>query len=242
MAKKPTKKAICLVSGGLDSCVAATIAKCEGYDVHALTFDYGQRHARELEAAKAVCKALRVKEHKVLKLPLDAFGGSALTDKTIAVPLGRTQPEISTGIPPTYVPARNTVFLSLALAYAEACGADAVFIGANAIDYSGYPDCRPAFFDAFEKAASLGTRRGVEGNPVRFFAPLIEWKKAEIVRNGMNLNAPLQATWSCYVGWEGAKEQCGECDSCLLRRKGFAEAGVEDPVPYKQAALARRKG
>ena len=238
MAKKSTKKAVCLVSGGLDSCVAATIAKCEGYDVFALTFDYGQRHARELEAARAVVKALRLKEHKVLKLPLDAFGGSALTDAGIAVPLNRTQPEMATGIPPTYVPARNTVFLALALAYAEAVDADAIFLGANAIDYSGYPDCRPAFLEAFEKAANLGTKRGVEGRPFRVFAPLLEWRKAEIVRNGMNLSAPLHATWSCYVGEAGAKAQCGECDSCLLRRKGFAEAGVEDPVPYRKP-LAR---
>lgn len=239
MPKQAPKRAVVLLSGGLDSCVAATIAKCEGYDLYALTVEYGQRHAREVEAAKAVAKALRAKEHKVVQAPLAAFGGSALTERAIEVPLRRSAEEIGAGVPVTYVPARNTVFLALALAYAETADAEAIFVGANALDYSGYPDCRPAFYEAFERVAALGTKRGVEGRPTRVFAPLLEWSKADIVRNGANLRAPLHLTWSCYLG---GREQCGECDACQLRRKGFREAGMEDPVPYKRVAAAKPSG
>ena len=223
------KRAVVLLSGGLDSCVAATIAKCEGYELYALTVDYGQRHAREVKAAKDVAKALRVTGHKTLAVDLKALGGSALTDDAIEVPLDRDEKEMAGAIPATYVPARNTVFLSLALAYAEVVDAQAIFIGANAIDYSGYPDCRPAYMEAFQAMAALATKQGVEGKPVKIAAPLIEWTKARIIQEGVNLRAPLKHTWSCYLG--GAK-QCGRCDSCILRQKGFAEAGVEDPVPY----------
>lgn len=224
------RRAVVLLSGGLDSAVVGTIAKCERYDIYALTIDYGQRHARELEAAKAVASALRAKEHKVLKVPLDAFGGSALTDPRIAVPKGRSMAEIGTGIPSTYVPARNTVFLSLGLAFAESINAQAVFIGAHALDYSGYPDCRPEYFEAFNELAALATRSGVEGKPIKVHAPLVGWNKTKIVETGIDLKAPLNLSWSCY---EGGPQACGECDSCQLRLRAFAEAGAKDPIPYR---------
>lgn len=223
------RRAVVLLSGGLDSAVAATIAKCERYDLYALTFDYGQRHKKEIEAAKAVGHALRVKDHRVLRVPLDVFGGSALTDARILVPKNRPMEEIGAGIPATYVPARNTIFLSFGLAYAETVGANAVFIGAHALDYSGYPDCRPEYFEAFNELAKLATKATVEGRSIRIHAPLVGWDKTKIVETGVDLKAPLQLTWSCY---EGGAAACGVCDSCQLRIRAFAGAGVKDPVPY----------
>jgi 7-cyano-7-deazaguanine synthase len=217
-----------LISGGLDSAVAATIAKCERYDLYALTFDYGQRNrAKELDAARKVGEALRAKEHKVLEVPLDAFGGSALTDKKVAVPKGRAKAEIGDGIPSTYVPARNTVFLSMALAYAETVGADAIFIGAHAVDYSGYPDCRPEYFEKFNELVQLATKRTVEGSPIKVVAPLVGWSKAKIVETGNDLKAPMRHTWSCY---EAGAHPCGRCDACQIRRDAFAQAGASDPA------------
>ncbi len=225
-------RAIVLLSGGLDSTVAATLAKERGFEIHALSFDYGQRHTRELESAKLVAKTLGCASHTVLHLPIGAYGASALTDKAIAVPTGRDEAQMGGDIPPTYVPARNIVFLSLALGLAEARDADAIFIGANALDYSGYPDCRPEFFDAFTEMARLGTKRGVEGRPVRIEVPLQHMTKADIVREGKRIGAPLELTWSCYQGGDKA---CGICDSCVLRLKGFREAGSQDPITYSAA-------
>jgi 7-cyano-7-deazaguanine synthase len=222
-------KAVVLLSGGLDSTVAAALAKRDGFELHALSFDYGQRHKRELESAKAVAARLGAASHTVLRVPVGDYGGSALTDAGIAVPTGRDEAQMGGDIPVTYVPARNIVFLSLALGVAEVRGADAIFIGANALDYSGYPDCRPEFFRAFEEMARLGTKRGVEGRPVRIEVPLQHMTKADIVRAGAKAGAPLELTWSCYQGGEVA---CGVCDSCALRLKGFREAGIADPVRY----------
>lgn len=227
---RPNKRAVVLLSGGLDSCVTGTIAKCEGYGLYALTVDYGQRHAKELEAAEAVAKSLRVQEHKKVKVDLAAFGGSALTDPGIEVPEGRDEAEMEAEIPVTYVPARNTILIALGLAYAEVTDAQALFIGANAVDYSGYPDCRPEYIEAMDQVAKLATKQAVEGKGVRLHAPLLEWSKARIVQEGINLRAPLKRTWSCYK--EGEKA-CGRCDACTLRLKGFREAGVEDPVEYE---------
>ena len=222
------KQAVVLLSGGLDSATAAAWAKTEGYALHALSFDYGQRHKRELASARRVAKALGVVGHQVLKIPLGQLGGSALTDKAIAVPdAPRRASTIGSSIPSTYVPARNTVFLSLALAYAEVVGAEAIVIGANALDYSGYPDCRPEYLAAFERMAGLATKAGVEGRKMQVLAPLLELSKADIVRLAGRLDAPIQATWSCY---RGGKAPCGRCESCVLRRKGFESAGIEDPV------------
>lgn len=222
-------RAIVLLSGGLDSTVAAALARAAGHEVHAVSFDYGQRHKRELESARAVAKALGARSHSVLKVPIGDYGGSALTDHGIAVPIGRDESAMGADIPVTYVPARNIVFLSLALGVAEAKDADAIYIGANALDYSGYPDCRPEFFRAFEEMARLGTKRGVEGKPVRVEVPLQHMTKADIVLAGLRLDAPLALTWSCY---QGGEEACGVCDSCVLRLKGFREAGATDPVRY----------
>jgi len=219
------------MSGGLDSAVAAAIAKSDGYEIHALTVDYGQRHKREIKAAKDIAKALGVMEHKLIKVPLADFGGSALTDKRKKVPTSRSRKEIGKDIPATYVPGRNTVLLSIAVSWAEALDADAVFIGAHSVDYSGYPDCRPEFLEAFEKAASLGTRRGVEGRPVKIEAPLVHMDKRQIIERGGELRVPLGLTWSCYLGGEKA---CGRCDSCLIRLRAFREAGLEDPIDYER--------
>lgn len=226
----PAARAVVLLSGGLDSSTCLAIAKSKGREVLALTVDYGQRHRKEVRAAKAVAKALGVKDHRVLKVDLAQFGGSALTDRTVAVPTGRPDAEIGRGIPPTYVPARNTVLLSLAIAYAEAADADEIYIAANAIDYSGYPDCRPEFFAIFREVARAGTKRGVEGRPTRIQTPLLRMTKADIVRTGAGLGVPFELTWSCY---RGRAKACGACDSCRLRLKGFREAGMEDPLPYE---------
>ena len=223
-------RAVVLLSGGLDSATTLAIARAEGYECHALSFDYGQRHVCELESAKKVAAALGAVQHLTLRLDLRAIGGSALT-ADIDVPKGRSDEAMSTGIPVTYVPARNTIFLSHALAWAEVLGAQDVFIGVNALDYSGYPDCRPEFTEACEKLANLATQAGVEGKSrFRVHTPLIELSKAQIVARAYELNVDLSLTWSCYAP-EPDGRACGLCDSCLLRKKGFAEAHLADPVP-----------
>ncbi len=224
-------KGICLISGGIDSCVTATMAKKRGYEIYALSFNYGQRNYKELESAVKIAKFLKTKEHKIIKADLRQIGGSALTDD-IEIPLREKDEKKGKKeeIPITYVPARNTIFLSYALAYAEVVEGNAIFIGVNSIDYSGYPDCRPEYLDAFQSMADLATKRGIEGNPIKIEAPLINFSKAEIIKKGMELNAPLHLTWSCY---KGGKKACGKCDSCLLRMKGFREAGYEDPIEYE---------
>lgn len=219
-------RAVVLLSGGLDSATALAIAKDAGYDCYALSLSYGQRHAAELAAAKRVASAIGVSGHLVLPMALDLIGGSALTDSSINVP-----EEESPGIPVTYVPARNTIFLALALGWAEVLEADDLFIGVNALDYSGYPDCRPAFIGAFEELANLATKRAVEGQRVQVHAPLIQLTKAEIIRRGIDLGVDYGDTVSCYQADEEGRA-CGLCDSCRLRKRGFAEAGIEDPTRY----------
>jgi len=221
--------AVVLVSGGLDSTTVLAVARAEGYECHALSFDYGQRHARELDSARRVAAALGARQHLVLRLDLRAIGGSALT-ADIDVPLDRSAADMTHGIPPTYVPARNTIFLSHALAWAEVLGAADVFIGVNVLDSSGYPDCRPEYIAAFERLANLATRAGVEGERAfRIRAPLIDLDKAGIVRRAAELGVDFGLTWSCYAP-TAAGRACGRCDACLLRRKGFAEAGLRDPI------------
>lgn len=220
--------AVVLLSGGLDSATAAAWAAAEGYRLHALTIDYGQRHRAELDAARAVAAALGIVDHVVLRVDLGAFGGSALVDPTIAVPKDRPAAAIAEGIPVTYVPARNTVFLAVALALAETRGAEALVLGVNAIDYSGYPDCRPEFLDAFTRLAALATKAGVEGRPLRVLAPLVALSKAEIVRLGTALGVDYGLTTSCYDPAANGRP-CGGCDACLLRAAGFAAAGLVDP-------------
>jgi 7-cyano-7-deazaguanine synthase len=224
--------AVVLLSGGLDSGTTAAIARHEGFALFALSIDYGQRHRFELDAARRVAESLGVMRHVVTSVALNQFGGSALTDQ-IDVPLDRDEQEIATGIPVTYVPARNTVFLSLALGYAEVVGASDLFIGVNAIDYSGYPDCRPEFVAAFERLANLATKAGVEGSmQFRIHTPLIKMTKAEIIRRGCELGVDFSLTHSCYAPDPSGKA-CGRCDACQLRLKGFAEAGLTDPIAYQ---------
>jgi 7-cyano-7-deazaguanine synthase len=221
------RKAVCLLSGGLDSATCLALARKEGHACYALSFDYGQRHRIELEAAARVASSLGAAEHRVVRVDLRAFGGSALT-ADLAVPKGRGADEMGQGIPVTYVPARNTIFLSFALAWAEVLGASDIFIGVNAIDYSGYPDCRPEYIEAFEHMANLATKAGVEGRTkFRIHAPLIRLSKAEIVTLAASLGVPFGLTHSCYDPAPDGTP-CGACDSCLLRRKGFEEAGIED--------------
>ena len=222
--------AVVLLSGGLDSSTCLAIALSKGRVVHALTVDYGQRHRKEIEAAKKVGKRLGVKDHQVLTVDLSPIGGSALTSKAFTVPERRSTKEMARDIPVTYVPARNTILLGLALAAAEAKDADEIYIAANAIDFSGYPDCRPEFYEAFREVARLGTKRGVEGRPIRIHTPLIRMTKADIVMTGAKLGVPFELTWSCY---HGRAKACGVCDSCQLRLKGFREAGLDDPIPYE---------
>jgi len=224
------KRAVVLLSGGLDSATTLAIVKDEGYEVFALSFRYGQRHEIEIAAAQQVAKSLGVSRHCVLEIDLRAFGGSALTDM-IDVPKNRGEDEMASGIPVTYVPARNTIFLSYALAWAEVIGAHDIFVGVNALDYSGYPDCRPEFIAQFEKLAQLATKAGVEGTHYRIHAPLIEMTKAQIIRKGAKLGVQFSLTMSCYDPTSDGGA-CGECDSCLLRRKGFREAGIGDPTHY----------
>ncbi|HZZ92986.1 MAG TPA: 7-cyano-7-deazaguanine synthase QueC [Usitatibacter sp.] len=219
--------AVVLVSGGLDSATVLAIARRAGWRCHALSIDYGQRHRAELDAAGRVARAQDAADHRIARVDLGLFGGSALTDPSIAVP---TQP--TSGIPVTYVPARNTVFLALALAYAEVTQADAIFTGANAVDYSGYPDCRPEFMAAFERVANLATKRAVEGAPIRIESPIIAWSKAQIVRHGHGLGVDYSLTVSCYNADDEGRA-CGRCDSCRLRRAGFEEAGLPDPTRYQ---------
>jgi 7-cyano-7-deazaguanine synthase len=226
------KKAVCLMSGGLDSTVTLAIALREGYEVHGLTFDYGQRHRKEIKSAKKIAAHYGLKQHRILQIDLGQIGGSALTDD-IDVPKDKTARQIksSKSIPSTYVPARNTILLSFALAYSEVVGADAIFIGANHIDYSGYPDCRPDYFKAFQRVADLGTKRGIQGRTVEIRHPIIMLDKKAIIKKGAEMQAPFELTWSCY---EGAEKACGRCDSCVLRLHGFKEAGLRDPLEYER--------
>ena len=225
------KKAVVLLSGGLDSTTMLAIARAEGLELYTMTFRYGQRHAREIEAARRVAEAFGVRDHVVVDIDLRTFGGSALT-ADVAVPRDRTPGEMGTGIPVTYVPARNTIFLSFALAWAEVLEAGDIFIGVNAIDYSGYPDCRPEYVSAFERLANLATRGGVEGtNPTRIRAPLLHLTKRQIVERGIELGVDYSFTTSCYDPDERGRA-CGHCDACTLRLQGFAEAGVRDPIAY----------
>jgi 7-cyano-7-deazaguanine synthase len=226
------KPAVVLLSGGIDSATTLAIAIAEGYEMYALSFHYGQRHQIETKAARRVANSLGVKEHRVTKIDLRVFGGSALTDD-VAVPKQHSESEITDGIPVTYVPARNTIFLAYSLAWAEVIPASDIFLGVNAIDYSGYPDCRPEFIDAFENLANVGTKAGVEGRSFQIHTPLIKFSKAEIIRKAVELGIDLSLTHSCYDPTpEGLA--CGECDSCLLRLKGFREGGITDPIRYQE--------
>ncbi|MGC9977139.1 MAG: 7-cyano-7-deazaguanine synthase QueC [Syntrophales bacterium] len=225
------KKAIVLSSGGIDSTTAMAVAKSEGYEIYSLSFFYGQRHSLELEAARKVAGSLGAKKHLVLNIDLRAFGGSALTDD-IEVPKGRDEMDMQRSIPVTYVPARNTIFLSYALAWAEILGVLDIFIGVTAVDYSGYPDCRPEYIEAFENMANLATKAAVEGNTrIKIRTPLIAMSKADIIRRGSELGVDYGITHSCYDPTQDGKA-CGQCDSCLLRKKGFREAGIPDPATY----------
>ena len=219
-------KAVVLVSGGLDSATCLAIARSQGYACHALSFNYGQRSTSELDGAKKVARAARVVAHKIISLNIGELGGSALTDDSIEVP-----EEETSGIPVTYVPARNTVFLSYALAWAEVIGASAIYIGVNALDYSGYPDCRPEYIAAFQNLVNLATKTGLEGGHISIETPLIDFSKSEIIKSGIKLGVDYSDTVSCYqAGEHGAA--CGKCDSCRFRKKGFADAGVNDPTRY----------
>lgn len=224
--KQREKRAVVLLSGGLDSATALAMARAQGFACYVLSFDYGQRSVTELNAARAIATQLGAVEHRVLRLSLEDFGGSALTDNSIDVPEGECE-----GVPVTYVPARNTVFLSLALGWAEVLDADAIFIGVNAVDYSGYPDCRPEFIQAFETMANLATRRGVEGDPISIETPLMHLTKADIIEQGTALGIDYALTVSCYQADDEGRA-CGRCDSCRLRAKGFSDAGIADPTRY----------
>jgi 7-cyano-7-deazaguanine synthase len=221
------KRAIVLLSGGLDSATVLAIARSQSYECYALSVEYGQRHRAELDAAQRVAAAIGAKEHRVMRVDLAGIGGSALTDTTVAIP-----ESLQPGIPVTYVPARNTLFLSLALGWAEVIGARDIFVGVNAVDYSGYPDCRPAFIEAFEALARVATKAGVEGARFEIHAPLIEMSKADIIRAGMSLGVDFSATVSCYQA-DSQGRACGKCDSCRLRAAGFAAAGIPDPTRYR---------
>lgn len=230
MKCRPKPRAVVLFSGGLDSTTVLAMALEEGFAAFALTFRYGQRHEHELEAAASIARKMRVAAHRILKLDLPAPGSSALTSH-LPVPKGRAAEAIASGIPSTYVPARNTIFLSFALAWAEALDARDIFLGVNALDYSGYPDCRPEYIEAFQRLADLATRAGVEGKRFKIHAPLIQMTKAEIIRAGSRLGVDYAETLSCYdPSPEGLA--CGECDACLLRKKGFRDAGIDDPTRY----------
>lgn len=231
------RRAVVLLSGGLDSTTTLVIALKEGFEVYALSFDYGQRHEAELDAARSVASRFRVAEHVVAQINLRLFGGSALTSD-VAVPKGRSLEQMSNGIPVTYVPARNTIFLSFALAWAEVLGASDIFIGVNALDMSGYPDCRQAYIEAYQRMANLATKAGVEGRQhIKINTPLIDLTKAQIIRKGMELGVDYSLTCTCYDP-SPKGEACGRCDACLLRLKGFAESGSHDPVPYRAAGGA----
>jgi 7-cyano-7-deazaguanine synthase len=228
MAASPARRAIVLLSGGLDSATTLAMACAQGFDCYALSVEYGQRHSAELDAARRVAAAARVRDHRIMRVDLAGIGGSALTDSSIAVPESPT-----TGIPVTYVPARNTIMLALALGWAEVLEARDIFVGVNFVDYSGYPDCRPEFIAAFENLAGLATKAGVEGHPCRIHAPLIRLSKAEIIREGVRLGVDYALTVSCYQA-DSQGRACGKCDSCRLRRAGFEAAGVPDPTAYQK--------
>lgn len=223
------QKAVVLLSGGLDSATCLAIASRE-CDVHALTMDYGSRHSGEIEAARRIAGHFRVMDHLILKVGLDAIGGSSLTDRNISLDKAKDKNSIGSDIPTSYVPARNMTFLSLGVGFAEVVGAGKLFFGANSIDYSGYPDCRPEFIDAFQKVVDVGTKAGVQGHPVRIETPLLRLGKADIIRKGMELGVPYEHTWTCYSGGEKA---CGKCEACVLRLAGFEEAGFDDPIEYE---------
>jgi len=225
-------RAVVLLSGGLDSATTLAIARSEGYECHAMSFDYGQRHRVELDAARLVAESLGVASHRWVHLDLRLFGGSALTDR-IDVPKDREESAMSQGIPVTYVPARNTIFLAYALALAEVLGSGDIFIGVNAVDYSGYPDCRPEYIEAFERTANLATRAGVEGRRLRIHTPLIQWPKTRIIETGLKLGVDFSLTHSCYdpqPNGKGGGRACGHCDSCLIRQGGFGQLGMADPA------------
>lgn len=225
------KKAVVLCSGGVDSSTTMAIAKSEGYDIYAMSFDYGQRNSHEVNCARSQARNLGAKAHLMIKIDLGSIGGSALTTKELAVPKDRSAEEIGASIPPTYVPARNTIFLAFALAWAEVLGAEDIFIGVNAIDYSGYPDCRPDYLEAFQNMARLATKAGAEGGKIEIHAPLIRMTKADIIKKGSELGVDFAATSSCYdPDREG--RACGRCDSCMLRKRGFALANMTDPIAY----------
>ena len=233
------KRAVVLLSGGLDSATVLAIARSKGYELYALSFSYGQRHIWELQAAARVAESIGVAKHRTATIDLRIFGGSALTDD-IDVPKGRSNDAMSRGIPITYVPARNTIVLSFALAWAEVLGSSDIFIGVNALDYSGYPDCRPEFIEAFETMANLATKAGVEGRQaLKIHTPLIAMSKAEIIQKGIELGVDYSLTSSCYDP-SATGEPCGECDSCLLRKKGFSENGLEDPLQSRRAGKGTR--
>jgi 7-cyano-7-deazaguanine synthase len=232
VANDRPRRAVVLLSGGLDSATCLAIAKQSGFDCHCMSVDYGQRHAAELAAAARVATNLGAAEHRVVHLDIGQFGGSALTDATITVPTSGVAP----GIPVTYVPARNTIMLSLALGWAEILGAQDIFVGVNAVDYSGYPDCRPAFIQAFETLANLATKAGVEGHPLSLHAPLINLSKADIIRRGTSLGVDYAQTVSCYQA-DDTGSACGLCDACRLRREGFIQADIPDPTKYKIALI-----
>ncbi|MEG4306633.1 7-cyano-7-deazaguanine synthase QueC [Microcoleus sp. D3_18a_C4] len=222
-------KAVILLSGGLDSSTVLYQAKADGCECYAISFDYKQRHRRELESARAIALSAAVKAHQIVNFDLTWWGGSALTDNEMELPIDRNLAEMSQNIPITYVPARNTIFLSFALAYAETLEAQRIYIGVNALDYSGYPDCRLDYIQAMQEVFRLGTKQGREGNSIKIVTPLIELKKTEIIQLGNKLGVPWEQTWSCYAGGENA---CGVCDSCRLRLAAFEELGLKDPVPY----------
>ncbi|WP_287311265.1 7-cyano-7-deazaguanine synthase QueC [Moorena sp. SIO1G6] len=224
-----SKKVIVLLSGGLDSATVLYQSVGDGYECYALSFDYQQRHRRELKSAYAIATAAGVKEHQVVRFDLRQWGGSALTDDNLDLPKERSLEQMSQDIPITYVPARNTIFLSFGLSYAEAIGAEGVYVGVNALDYSGYPDCRPDYIQAMQTAFDLGTKQGREGNGIKIVTPLIDLKKTEIIKLGNQLGVPWEKTWSCYTGNDLA---CGVCDACRLRLAAFAELGLDDPLPY----------
>ncbi len=228
------KKAVCLISGGLDSAVSAFIAKDNGYELFALSFVYGQRHNKEIQYAKKIANILDVKKHMIFDINIGQFGGSSLVDESIAPEIDHKLEDIGKIIPNTYVPARNTIFLSVALGFAETVDADAIFIGATSADYSGYPDCRPKYFQAFQKMADLATKKGVNGKNIQIMTPVLTLNKSEIIKKGSMLGVPFDKTWSCYLG---GKKACGRCDSCLLRLKGFKEAGLKDPLEYEKLPI-----
>ncbi|MUL37066.1 7-cyano-7-deazaguanine synthase QueC [Gloeocapsopsis dulcis] len=232
-------KAVILLSGGLDSSTVLYQAVADGYKCHALSFDYQQRHQRELKAAIAIAQSTQVLAHKLVTFDLRSWGGSALTDTSIGLPSNRSVSEMSQDIPVTYVPARNSIFLSFALAYAETIAAQRVYIGVNALDYSGYPDCRPDYIQAMQEAFRLGTKQGREGQPITIETPLINLKKTEIIQLGNQLGVPWEKTWSCYAGGGLA---CGVCDACRLRLAAFAELGWEDPIPYRAQTYQKGVG